>query len=100
SPRPVGTSTSPTPGGTADVDEPRGLPDDVPRPAADGTTADPVASVIGTAVTLPPPLVITIPSLGGLVPALQVPVITAPEITLPEITVPEITVPDVTVPVI
>jgi RNA polymerase sigma factor (sigma-70 family) len=98
SPRTVETSTGPTPAGIADVDEPPGVSAEVPPNAGDGTTVDSDAGDVETAVTLPAPLVITIPSIGGLLPAIPIPVITVPDITVPLITVPDITVPDITVP--
>jgi RNA polymerase sigma factor (sigma-70 family) len=94
SPPPVTTSTSLTPGGTADVDEPPGLSTAVLPPAEAGTSVDSTVSDVETALTLPALATVTLPT----IPAKQVPVTTVPEITVPATTVPEITVPAITVP--
>jgi RNA polymerase sigma factor (sigma-70 family) len=94
SPPTVETSTGPTAGGTADVDEPPGLSAEVPPPAGDGTAVDSNAGDVETALTLPALPTVTLPT----IPALTVPAITVPEITVPATTLPEITVPEITVP--
>ncbi len=101
SPPPVATSTGPTAGGTADVDEPPRLSAEVRPPAEDGTSVGSDAGDVETELTLPaPPTVTTIPASS--VPAITLPTITVPTITVPTITVPSpittITVPTITVP--
>ncbi|MEY2416689.1 MAG: hypothetical protein QOH53_2023, partial [Ilumatobacteraceae bacterium] len=99
SPRTVTTSTSPTAGGTADVDEPPGLSAAVPPPAADGPSVDSDSGDIEITLTLPGLPTVTVPTTPAItVPEITVPEITVPETTVPDITVPEITVPEITVP--
>jgi RNA polymerase sigma factor (sigma-70 family) len=94
SPRTVTTSTDPTPGGTAGVDEPTGSSSEVSPPAGDGRSVDSDAGDIEAALTLPAQLPVTLPT----IPLISVPEITLPQITLPNITVPQITVPQITLP--